>query len=315
MSTIVTVTMNPSLDIASETDLLSPDVKLRCAAPRYDAGGGGINVARAIRLLGGDALALFPSGGPSGKTISDILEKEGVRFGTIPIAGSTRENFHVAERATGKQYRFVIEGPALDAEEQEACLQQIETLRPTPEFLVASGSLPPGVTDNFYAELAHIARSKEMKLVLDAPGSILRKAAPGAYLLKPSLQELEEMVGSPLPTEGVRRDALQTLIGGKFAKVILLSLGGEGAILAVEGQSWFLPPIKVPVRSTVGAGDSMVAAMVYSLSRGWSPLDAAKYAVAAATAAVLHSGTQLCRREDVERFYAAYSIDARENAA
>lgn len=306
MSSIVTLTMNPSLDIASATDTITPDDKLRCSAPQYDAGGGGINVARAIKLLGGDPLVIFPTGGPSGKTISDLLRRDGVRHQVVPIHGSTRENFHIEERTTGQQYRFVIEGPTLTAEEQGRCLDAISALQPAPQFLVASGSLPPGVPDDFYASVARIAADRGTKLVLDTSGQALARAGRGIFLVKPSLQELEELVGSEIATDAQQEEAVKSLISHGFARIVVLSLGKSGALLGTATGVWRLPPIPVSVRSTVGAGDSMVAAIVLSLARGWSILDAVKYGIAAATAALLHSGTQLCRRDDVDTFYAMY---------
>ena len=151
MSAIVTLTMNPALDIATTTDIIEPVHKLRCSEPRYDPGGGGINVARAAHLLGGDAVAVFPVGGLSGDMLCRLLKAEGVRHVAVPIAGQTRESFAVVERQSGKQYRFLLPGPSLGADDEERCLEELAAQLPDAAFLVASGSLPPGVPSGFYA--------------------------------------------------------------------------------------------------------------------------------------------------------------------
>jgi 6-phosphofructokinase 2 len=309
MTAIVTLTMNPALDIAFETDRVVPNEKLRCGAPRYDAGGGGINVARAIKLLGGDALAVFPVGGPSGAEIVDLLDASAIRHLTVPVDGSVRDNVHVTELATGRQFRFVMAGPTLSAEEQKQCLDAIAALRPAPRYLVASGSLPPGVPKDFYAQVIALAARNGTKVVLDTSGEALRAAGRGMFLLKPSLRELQDLAGRTLDQERDQVEALTALIRRGIAEIIVLSLGERGALLATAGETWRLSSIPVVARGTVGAGDSMVAGIVHSLERGWSLLHAVQYGVAAATAALMRSGTQLCAREDTERLYLQYAAE------
>ncbi len=311
MPSIVTLTMNPSLDIASETDRVVPDDKLRCDPPQYDPGGGGINVARALKMLGGHPLAIFPAAGPSGELIGSLLRNSGVDFRAIPIHGTTRENIHIVESSTGKQFRFVMAGPTLSNMEQTRCLRALAATEPAPRFVVASGSLPPGVTDSFYAEVASLCGRMGAKLVLDASGDALKVAGRGVYLLKPSLAELEELVGRALTSPQSQETAARDLIEDGRAEILVVSLGKDGALVATPEGEWRLPAINVPVRSTVGAGDSMVAGTVMALTRGWTILDAVRYGIAAASAALMHPGTQLCRLADVERLYAANAPVAR----
>jgi len=306
---IATLTMNPAIDVSASVDYVTTDHKLRCEAPAYEPGGGGINVARAVRKLGGDALALFPAGGPAGALLASLLDADGVRHRTIPIGGWTRENMNITERVTRRQYRFVMPGPTLVEHEWQAILGQLESLDPVPRYLVASGSLPPGVPADFYARLARLVRPRGVALVLDASGEPLRQAvAEGVDVLKPSLREFEELMGEE-DCEEARLPALaERLIGSRRCGVLILSLGARGVFWMSASQCGRLVAPAVPVKSTVGAGDSMVAGIVLSLARGHGLDDAVRFGVAAGAASVMNPGTQLCRAEDVERLYAEVGV-------
>ena len=310
MAAIVTLTMNPALDIATVTDRVVPEHKLRCEAPRYDPGGGGINVARAVHALGGEALAIFPAGGAAGEMIGHLLHEEGVLHGVVAIAGFTRESLAVDERQTGKQYRFILPGPEIGPDDQQRCLDRLAAALPGATYVVASGSLPRGVPDDFYARVARLAQRYEKRFVLDTSGRALTAVGSGVYLLKPSLRELEELAGRPIGGEEDQEQAARDVIAQGRAEIVVLSLGGRGALVATAKGSKRVGAIPVEVRSTVGAGDSMLAGIVLGLGRGLALHDAARFGVAAGTAALLGSGTQLCRREDVEQIYAASSVSA-----
>jgi len=184
--------MNPALDIATATETVVAGHKLRCGQPRYDPGGGGINVARAVHRLGGDALAVFPIGGLSGEMLCRLLHDEGVPHIPVPIAGFTRESLAVVERQSGKQYRFLLPGPLLSPHDQERCLHALAMHAGGAAYLVASGSLPPGVSEDFYARVCDLARSCGARFVLDTSGAALSGAGRGMFLIKASLHELEE---------------------------------------------------------------------------------------------------------------------------
>lgn len=305
MPRIATLTLNPAMDLSTSTAQVEPTRKLRCSLPRYDPGGGGINVARVVATLGGDALAVYPAGGPFGDMLERILAGLALPQLRVPIAGDTRESFTVDESATGKQFRFVLPGPALAASEQQACLDAIAALDPAPEFIVLSGSFPPGVELTYFDAVAALARRIKARLVLDCSGEALRYAAGrgGIHLLKPSLSELATLAGGPLADEAAQEAALRSLIEQGAAEVIVLSLGGEGAVLASREGIERFPPLDVPVCSAVGAGDSMVGAMVLALSRGWSLQQAVRYGIAAGSATIMRPGTELCRAEDVQRLF------------
>ncbi len=301
-ATIATLTLNPALDVATETERVVPTRKLRCGASRYDPGGGGINVARVVRTLGGEAAAIYPAGGPSGELLTRLLGESGVSQHPVPIDGLTRESLTVNETSSGDQYRFVLPGPPLSEDAQRRCLDEVSRLDPRPGYLVASGSLPPGVPDDFYARLAQHAKEAGIKLVLDTSGEALRQAK-GAYLIKPNRNELSHLAGRTLSGESEIRDAARRLREEGRAEVVVVSLGRDGALLESAEASAHFPALDVPVRSAVGAGDTMVGAIVHALARGWELVEAVRLGMAASAATLICPGTGLCRREDAERLY------------
>ena len=302
MPTILTVTMNPAVDLATTTERLVDAHKLRCSAPDVHPGGGGINVARVLHRLGADVQALYPAGGCSGQRLVQLLAAEGVPDAAITIDGDTRESFSVVDRSDGKEYRFVLPGPTLSAPEWERFLSTIGTMAPAPRWVVASGSLPPGVPDDFYARLAAMLRGPGTRLVLDTSGPPLAAALQaGVYLAKPSLRELRELTGAPLQDDAQRRDAARALVTSGQAQVVALSLGGEGAMLVTADQAFKAAALPVAVASTVGAGDSFLGALLWALDQGQDLRAAFGTAMAAGAAALLATGTALCKPEDIAR--------------
>ena len=303
MATIVTLTMNPALDIATTTERVEPVHKLRCTAPRYDAGGGGINVARAVHALGGEALAVFPAGGAAGEMIGHLLNEEGVAHQTVAINGFTRESLAVEEGISGKQYRFILPGPLVGPADQERCLDLVSRAATEAEFIVASGSLPLGVQPDFYAEVAAVAKRLGKRFVLDTSGAALEQSGKGVYLLKPSLRELAELTGRAIQDESDEEAAAQEVVARGRAEIVVVSLGARGALITSSQGSARIPAIAVEAKSTVGAGDSMLAGIVLGLTRGLTLHETVRFGIAAGTAALFGAGTQLCRRDDVERLY------------
>jgi 6-phosphofructokinase 2 len=308
MAAIVTLTMNPALDIATATEQIVPAHKLRCVPPRYDAGGGGINVARAVHALGGEALAIFPAGGAAGEMICHLLEEEGVSHRVIPIAGFTRESLAVEERGSGKQYRFILPGPVIGPADQERCLDALSAAASAADLIVASGSLPLGVAPDFYARVGELARRHSKRFALDTSGAALQGAGKGIFMLKPSLRELEELTGRCVAGERDEEAAAHEVIAEGRAEIVVVSLGARGALVASREWSGRVPSITVEAKSTVGAGDSMLAGIVLGLSRGLALGEAVRFGIAAGTAALLGSGTQLCRRDDAERLYRNFPL-------
>jgi len=300
---IVTLTLNPCIDASAGVDRVVPERKLRCGAPRFEPGGGGINVARAVHRLGGEALAIYPSGGPAGLLLESLLHGEGVSNRPLPIAGWTRENLNVLEESTGHQYRFVLPGPILSLVDASAFYAMVASLTPFPQYLVASGSLPPGLPHDFYSRLAVLAHARNCRFLLDTSGDAGRAALEvgGVYLMKPSLREFRELTGIADGDEDRLVAEALRLVAERRCEVFVLSLGPAGVLCVTAGEVWRVASPAVPVRSSVGAGDALLAGVVVRLQQGRSLVDAVRFGVAAAAAAVMNPGTELCRREDAER--------------
>lgn len=307
MNEIITITLNPALDKSTYVNHVQPEKKIRCKSPFYEPGGGGINVSRAIKKLGGSSCAWFLAGGPSGDNLCELLRKEDVKLRSVKIKNWTRENLMVMEENTGNQFRFGMPGPEVTEAEWRQPLAWLEELKDDelPKYVVASGSLAPGVPDDFYLQVAEIANRRGFRLVVDTSGKALIKAAgEGVYLLKPNMQELPTLIGkeevSALEQEQL---AKQVLKEGK-CQVLVVSLGPRGAMLATrEGKISYVVSPAVKQQSAVGAGDSMVAGMVLSLLKGWSLDEVVRYGVAAGTAATMTPGSELCKKEDTENIY------------
>lgn len=302
MTDIVTLTMNPCVDVSTLTERVQPTRKLRCSAPKREPGGGGINVARVLHRLGASCLAVYPAGGDSGARLGRLLQAEQVPALCLPIGGETRESFHVRDESAQVEYRFVMPGPPLNEAEWQACLDAVAARQPFPRYLVASGSLPPGVPGDFYARLARLAQAHGSRFVLDASGPALAAALQvGVFLFKPSLGEMRALSGEALETDVQWRSAAQKLVAQGRAEVVVLSLGEHGALLVSAAGMTFAPALPVTVHSAIGAGDSLVGGMLQALAAGAALRDAFARGVASATAALLATGTGLCQPADVAR--------------
>ena len=305
MRTIITLNMNPAVDKSTVTEHVIAERKLYCGPSNYEPGGGGVNVSRAIKKLGGESLLVYPAGGMSGKMLNELLEQERVEQLPVSIKGITRENLIVLEEATGRQFRFGMQGPKLEREEWEQCLQKLSTADQAPDYLIASGSLPLGVPSDFYARVARIGKEIGAKVIIDASGNALAHALQeGVYLIKPNVREFRALAGNDIKEEFQISDAAQRMVKAGQCKVIIISLGAAGALLVSEDSVEHMVPPTVPIISKVGAGDSMVAGIVLSLSRRKKLREAVLYGIAAGSAAVMTPGTELCRKEDTERLYA-----------
>lgn len=301
--TIATLTLNPAIDESSSVDHVVSERKLRCGEPSYEPGGGGINVSRAVRELEGDSRAVFTSGGAPGDLLLQLLHDAGLQAEPIAIEGMTRQNLTVFDESTTEQYRFVMPGPALTDADAAACLRTIRGLDPVPEYLVLSGSLPRGVAAGFYAQVAEHAPDTT-RVVVDTSGEALQRTVEaGVFLIKPNLRELGQLVGQELHGDPEIEAAARELIEKGEVQHVVVSLGAGGALHVSREHSEHVRSPTVPIRSKVGAGDSMVAGLVTRLAAGDGVAQAVRFGVAAGAAAVMTEGTRLCRREDVERLY------------
>lgn len=305
MQTIVTLTMNPALDKSTRTLTVTPEDKLRCETLQVEPGGGGVNVSRAIHNLGGESLMLYTAGGMSGQEFEILLQAQGLPNQRIPIAGNTRESFTVFEESSRHQYRFNMPGPTLAEAEWRQVLELLAAL-PQPDYLVASGSLPPGVPDDFYALVAGQMAGTKTRVVIDTSGRALRTLvqhpAP-VYLIKPNLAELAELAGEDLNDDEEIVNAAQRIVDESGIQQIVVSLGAGGVIVVDDQRAARQRTPTVPIRSKIGAGDSTVAGIVLGLARGLPGAEAIRFGVAAGAAAVMTPGSELCRRADAERLF------------
>lgn len=297
---IVTLTINPSLDKSTHFTGLIAEQKIRCEKPRYDAGGGGINVSKAISKLGGNSTCIFTSGGSSGEMFEELIKNENLESCVIKTKNWTRENFIAFENTTKAQYRFGFPGNEFYENEKEVIFQTIKELKPN--YLVISGSLNEGLPSDFYKKIAAIAKESNVKVIVDTSGEALKKVLEtGVYLIKPNIGELAKLIGvERLELPDVEKAAKQ-LIENKSAEIVVVSLGAEGAILVTKDETHLVKAPKVEKKSTVGAGDSMVGGLVWALSQNKTLKEVIQIGVCCGTAATMNEGTQLFKVEDVMR--------------
>lgn len=305
MKPIVTLTLNPAIDGASEAERIQPTHKIRTTGDRYDPGGGGINVARVITELGGSALPLYLAGGATGDVLDELMAERGLPCRRVPIAGHTRISLAVFERSTGQEFRFVPEGPQVSPAEWLACLDMIDGL--DFDWLVVSGSSPRGLPDDCFVTLLRRTADRGSHMVLDSSGPALAATldAGGLTLVKPSVGEFRRLTGLPLEDVDAVAEAARAYVDSGRARIVAVTMGHEGAVLVSHESTLFRRPPPVPVRSATGAGDSFVGAMTLALAEARPVAQAFLFGMAAGSATVMHPGTDLCRRADVERLHAA----------
>ena len=299
---IVTLTINPSLDKSTQFTGLIAEQKIRCKPPRYDAGGGGINVSKAILRLGGESLCIFSSGGSPGIKLEELVQKEGIEIKTISTQNWTRENLVALDTNTNSQYRFCFPGASISELEKETIIQTVQQLKP--KYLVASGSLNEGLATDFYQKIADLAKATGTKLIVDTSGEALKKVLEkGVYLVKPNIGELAKLIGVERLQPNEVEVAARKLIEKGSAEIVVVSLGAQGAVLVTATQTEFVPAPNVVKKSTVGAGDSMVGAMDWALSLNKSLKEVVQWGVACGSAATMNEGTQLFKLEDAKRLF------------
>ena len=300
MTPIITITLNPAIDKSTSITSLAAGKKLRCSPPNFEPGGGGVNVSRAIHKLGGEATAIYFAGGYTGEFYKQLLEREQISSITVKTKNHLRENLIVFDCSSCVQYRFTMPGPYIYEQEWKEMLTTIKE-HDRADFLVVSGSLPPGVPEDILATISVIAKRNNIKLIVDSSGKALQKAvAEGVYLMKPNLHELAELTGKNLVSLDEAISAAKTIIDKGKTEIMVVSLGAEGALLVTETISrHFLAP-KVKIKSTVGAGDSMLAGIVYSLNRNKTIEEAVQFGVLCGTAATMNPGTSLCDLKSIE---------------
>ncbi len=301
---IVTLTINPTIDKNSAVEKVAPGKKMRCDAPVLEPGGGGINVSRAIKKLDGHSVAFFPSAGTYGELLQDLLEEEQVEYQAVNASDTIRENINIYEKSSGEQYRFIMPGPKLNKEDWLRCFVEIGSMQPYPDYIVASGSLPPGLPESFYSRLAKLGRDLEARVIIDTSGEPLRHAVKeGVFLAKPNMNEIKDLIDNEIEDEHQIAEAVQDYIKDTDTEIILVSLGMGGALKITKNDCQHFRSPTVNIKSRVGAGDSMVGGVVLGLSKNFSVDEAIGYGISAGASAVMTPGTALCNKSDTDRLY------------
>ncbi len=300
MQPVVTYTPNPAIDSWARCDLVIPGEKTRVGEVRYDPGGGGINVARALREMGTPTRPVYLAGGTTGGVFTTLLSRARLEGRCVPIAGDTRISSVVFETEGGREYRFVADGPDVSDAESAAALAALA--EEPASWVVASGSLPRGMPADHYATVARMAAARGVPFALDTSGAALAAcaAAGGFALLKVSRRELESLTGEPTADRASAIHAAIHLARASRIARVLVSLGADGAVLAHPDGAVAMDAPRVAIRSTVGAGDTFLAGFLHALTEGHDDGEALTWGVAAGSAACIRPGTQLARREDMD---------------
>jgi 6-phosphofructokinase 2 len=306
---LITLTLNPALDLDADADEVVPTHKIRMHHEHADPGGGGVNVARVLHELGADVVAILAAGGASGRVLEEMLDEAGVERCSVLIRGRTRVSLNVLDKHTGLEYRFIPEGPTLS--ETEFCEFLAAAEAAQGDWVIASGSLPNGVPDDTYVRLAEIAAAKGQRFILDTSGQALKLTLDhgGLTLVKPSLNELEHLVGRDLQDPAAQDAEAMALVRSGATEMVATTLGHEGALLATRDGVLRMPAMDVPMHSSVGAGDAFLAATTLALARGSSPIDALAWGTAAGATVIACAGTARMRRSDVEARYSEISAE------
>ena len=299
---IITLTINPALDKSAYVDGLVATQKLKCHSIEYQPGGGGINVSRVLGRLGQKTHCLFTSGGDTGKYLNDLLHKEGVTTEAIPVKEWTRENLSVVDTRTNLQYRFGMPGSKLEKIELEATKSLVDRLLKPGDMLVLSGSLPEETPTDYYAQLIKLVSPKKIKVVIDTSGpALLKSLKEKVFLLKPNQKELAHLAGKDYLSRTEQEDYALKMIQSKKAEYIIVSLGAGGAFLASKEGVFYQANPSISPKSTIGAGDSMVAGLIYALTKHFSLPEILKWGVACGAATTMRTGTALADKTDITK--------------
>jgi 6-phosphofructokinase 2 len=303
MSEILTVTLNPALDVTTEVEALRPDQKLRCSAPRLDPGGGGANVSRALAKLGRRSRAFVAVGGAFGQAYRMLLEGEGLDVAWFESEGETRESLAVHDRQAGRQYRFVMPGARWSEDGCRRSLEALEDLMTPDGLVVLSGSLPPGVPEDYALRLAEAAARSGARLVVDTSGPALTRTArseAGVHLLRMDRHEAAELMEVEEVGEAEALELSRDIVERGAAEIAVVTIGAAGAVGATADGAWRVQPPKREIVSSTGAGDSFVAGLCHGLVGERAFPEALRLAMAAASSAVTTPATELLTREGTE---------------
>jgi 6-phosphofructokinase 2 len=303
MTQILTVTLNPALDLATSCPQVTAGPKLRCGPQTAEPGGGGVNVARAVMQLGGQARAIVALGGPNGDALHQLLEARGIDLIPVPAPGETRHSFAVTDESTGQQYRFVLSGPTWTEPQLDVFLDNLAHNSPEGSLIVLSGSMPPGCPAGWIPRVC--ARLAGRRVVIDTSGAHLAHQAkgpqPAPFVLRMDSAEARDLSGTGLETKTDSAAFAETLRARGAGAIVIIARGKDGSVMATPDGLWHVTAANGADHGAIGAGDSFVGGFVMSIAQGEQAPEALRRGAAAASAAVLSPGTQLCQPEDYAR--------------
>lgn len=309
---IVTVTLNPVLDRTLTVSRIVFNEMMRATASRLDWGGKGFNVSRALHSLGVEGVAMGFVGGAAGQMLERGLSDMGIATDFVRITGETRTSIVVTNAAMERYIKVNEAGPTVRAEELAAFLDRVrERVRPR-DIWVLSGSLPPGVPSDLYAQLITLVQAQGAKPFLDTSGKPLELGcAAGPYLVKPNVVEAEEVTGRKVDSNANMLNAVEFFLR-QGIELIALSLGADGLLLASKRQAVWARPPRVRVRNPVGAGDALLAGITWAVQRGLPLEETARLGVATGTAAAMREGVSVGTRAEVEALYEQIRVEERK---
>lgn len=301
-SSVVTVTLNPALDKTVTLSGFEIGGLNRVRDMRVDPGGKGINVAKVLRKFDIKVTAAGLVAGFQGQQLLKQMERDAIEVCFINVQGETRTNLKIVDERTKTTTEINEQGFTVFPEDLELFRQKLSVLMEHTSVLVIGGSLPPGVPDHIYREYIEIANRKGVKCILDADGTALREGINAKpFAVKPNIHELEELVGRNLTTKQEIVSAGKALVD-RGISLVMISMGSHGSIVLDQKEVYQVTPFPISPKSTVGAGDSMVAALVYSLLENKTLAETAVWATTAGTITASKSGTQVCTLAEVQHY-------------
>ena len=308
---VTAVTLNPCVDLTLIVSGLAVGGHNETERTRQDVCGKGINVNIVLQHLGVETRALGFEFKGSGNALRDALEKQKIPYALCPVEGEMRVNTKVFDLRSREMTEINSAGCPVTAADVERMTELFAASLPGTDLLVLNGSAPPGVPDGIYRRMAELAHERGIPVVVDAKGAMLRHALEaGPDMIKPNLEEMEQLIGRKLRSFSEEAEACRELIG-RGVGAVCLTLGKGGALYAQGEDLWFSPGLEIPVQSLQGAGDSLVAGFCAAMLRGERGEALLRSGVAAAHGSLLHEGTHLCEREDYEHFLKLIPVERR----
>ena len=290
---IYTVTLNPAVDRELLVEKIVFDTVLRASQWRVDCGGKGFNVARMLQSLGTSSVALGFAAGKTGELLNEELHSLGIDTGFVWVQGETRTNVSIVDADHSHYVKVNEPGPTISEDDITKLMQKVRELARPGDGWVLAGSLPPGVPPSIYADMISILQSAGARVFLDTSDEALRQACQAnPFLIKPNAEEARELTGLPIntPTEiAAAGKAIQSMGTGN----VVISLGKQGALLVNGDRAWLAASPEIVERNPIGAGDSMVAGLVWGLSQSHGMPEALRRGIACGAATASQSGTSV----------------------